>query len=74
MANNETDILLYTQQDGVAIITLNRPKVYNALSAALTKAIIDALKKASADDEIKAIVLTGNGKAFTAGVDLNNHN
>jgi len=70
MANNQSDILLYTLQDGVALITLNRPKAYNALSAALTKAIIDTLKKVSVDDAVKVIVLTGNGKAFTAGVDL----
>lgn len=70
MTPNENDILLYTLQDGVAIITLNRPKAYNALSVALTNAIIDSLKKISKDDEVKAIVLTGNGKAFSVGVDL----
>ena len=50
MIYNENDILLYNLQDGVAIITLNHPKAYNALSAALTKAIIDTLKKVSVDD------------------------
>ena len=70
MINNENDILLYSLKDGVATITLNRPKAYNALSNALTKAIVDTLRKVTVDDAVKVIVLTGNGKAFTAGVDL----
>jgi len=54
----------------VAIITLNRPKSYNALSKALSKGIIKCIKQAEGDDGVKVIVLTGNGKAFCAGVDL----
>ena len=70
MTTNENEILLYTQQDGVAILTLNRPKSYNALSNALSAAIVKYIHQAEADDAVKVIVLTGNGKAFCAGVDL----
>ena len=66
----EKEIILYSKQDGVAIITLNRPKSYNALSQALSKGIVECIKQAEADDGVKVIVLTGNGKAFCAGVDL----
>jgi len=65
--NIEKEVILYTKQDGVAIITLNRPKFYNALSKALSAGIIKCMKQAAADDAVKVIVLTGNGKAFCAG-------
>ena len=68
--NIEKEVILYTKQDGVALITLNRPKSYNALSKALSAGIIKCIKQAEGDDEVKVIVLTGNGKAFCAGVDL----
>ncbi len=68
--NVENEVILYTKQDGVAIITLNRPKSYNALSKALSTGIIKCMNQAAADDGVKVIVLTGNGKAFCAGVDL----
>lgn len=70
MKVNEKEILLYTQQDGVALLTLNRPKAYNALSQALTAAILKYIQQAEADETVKVIVLTGNGKAFCAGLDL----
>ncbi len=54
----------------VAIITLNRPTALNALSLDLIAQLIDALNRAHADDSVGAIVLTGQGKAFSAGVDL----
>ncbi len=61
----ETEIL-----DGVACITLNRPAAFNALNRALSNGLIEAFEKVSADDATKAVVLTGAGKAFCAGVDL----
>lgn len=70
MQNSLEDIVLYEEQGSVAIITLNRPKAYNALSKALIDLLISYFKKAEADDNIRAMVLTGNGKAFSAGVDL----
>jgi len=70
MENSTGALVLYEQQDGVVIITLNRPDAYNALSKALIDQLIDCIKRAEGDDAVKALVLTGNGKAFTAGVDL----
>lgn len=63
-------LVLCDIRDGVALVTLNRPEAYNALSRAMTDAIIETFGQLSADDSVRAIVLTGKGKAFTAGVDL----
>ena len=70
MTSSTEEVILYQEKDGVAIITLNRPQAYNALSKALSDGIVKCIQKAENDDTVKAIVLTGNGKAFSAGVDL----
>ena len=57
-------------RDHVGLITLDRPKALNALNMALMRELGDALKKFDADDDIGAIVLTGNEKAFAAGADI----
>ena len=62
--------LLYTNIDGVCTITLNRPDVYNAFNEELSAELIDALKKTAKDDSIRVVVLTGAGKAFCSGQDL----
>ncbi|GAB3288511.1 enoyl-CoA hydratase [Parahaliea aestuarii] len=64
------NLVLVEVNDKVALVTLNRPEAYNALSRGMTAAIIDAFRALSANDGVRAIVLTGKGKAFTAGVDL----
>ncbi len=56
--------------DGVAVITLNRPEVRNALSLALLKELHDALVAAEAADDVDVIILTGAGTAFSAGIDM----
>jgi 2-(1,2-epoxy-1,2-dihydrophenyl)acetyl-CoA isomerase len=57
--------------EGIATVTLNRPQVYNALSTALIKEITKAVEIVSADESIRAIILTGSGdKAFCSGADL----
>lgn len=62
----QTDI-----QDGVAIITLNRPEAMNALSAALRAELAAAMLAVAQDHAVRAVVLTGAGtRAFTAGLDL----
>ena len=63
---------LLTDRDGrVAILTLNRPEALNALSSELVRALVQALRECDADDEIGAVILTGQGdRAFTAGMDL----
>ncbi|MDH5381050.1 MAG: enoyl-CoA hydratase-related protein [Cyclobacteriaceae bacterium] len=62
--------LKYEKQDGIGTITLNRPEVYNALNDEITYELQDALKLASKDDEVRVLILTGEGKAFCSGQDL----
>lgn len=64
------ELVLYEKRDGYAVITLNRPEKYNALSLSLLQALASALDRAEADDGVRAIVLTGAGKAFCAGADV----
>lgn len=62
---------LKIERDGaVAILTLNRPKQLNALSTGLRRDIVSALRSFGPDGDVRAVVLTGAGRAFTAGVDL----
>jgi len=63
-------LVLRRDGDGVATLTLNRPRAYNALSLDLMQALIDALDEVGADRTIKAVVLAGAGKGFCAGHDL----
>lgn len=67
----ETDQpVLYTVQDGIATVTLNRPDFNNAQNSQMTYAIDDALRRAVDDDAVRVIVLRGNGKHFSAGHDI----
>ncbi len=54
----------------VCTITMNRPKVYNALNDQLTFELQDALKQAARDSDVRVLILTGEGKAFCSGQDL----
>jgi 2-(1,2-epoxy-1,2-dihydrophenyl)acetyl-CoA isomerase len=58
----------YELDGDVAIVTLNRPDRFNAINAELSAALVDALARAG--DEARAVVLTGEGKAFCSGADL----
>lgn len=62
--------ILYDKDSPVVIITLNRPDVLNALSPALELELHAALDEADADSEARAIILTGAGRAFSAGYDM----
>jgi enoyl-CoA hydratase len=63
--------LLYEVSDGVATLTLNRPEQRNALSTQLLTELVDGVKAARDDDEVRALVLTGSGdRVFCAGADL----
>ncbi len=63
--------LVRVERDGpVAIVTLNRPDALNALSRALRAELVAAFAGLGADETVRAAVLTGAGRAFTAGVDL----
>ena len=62
--------IIVERKDAVAVITLNRPKAMNALSAALASELKNALIDLDGDDDIGCLVLTGNEKAFAAGADI----
>ena len=63
--------LLYdVRPDGVATITLNRPEVFNAFNDAMSYELQDALKQVARDAAVRAVVLTGAGRAFCSGQDL----
>lgn len=62
--------LKYDVTNGVGTITLNRPDVYNALNDEITYELQDALKAVAKDDQVRVVVLTGEGKAFCSGQDL----
>jgi enoyl-CoA hydratase len=62
--------VLYEVVDGVAWITMNRPAFNNAQNGQMTYALDDAFNRATQDDAVRAIVLAGNGKHFSAGHDI----
>ena len=65
------DELLYEVREGVATLTLNRPEQRNALNGELLSALVEGVKRARDDDEVRCVVLTGAGeKVFCAGADL----
>ena len=61
---------LYDKQRGGVLITLNRPEAMNSLSAELQADLNAALDEAEQDPEIRAVVLTGAGRAFSAGANM----
>lgn len=63
-------VLLTERRDGMAIVTLNRPDKLNALSRELRAAIVETFATIAGDDGVGVAVLTGNGRAFSAGLDL----
>ena len=65
-----TDSLLIEDRDAVRVLTMNRPDKRNALNNELTRALLDAFLEADRDPAVKAVVLTGAGKAFCAGADI----
>ena len=64
------ETLLYEVRDNILTLTLNRPEQLNSFTGRMALEMIDAFDQADADDEVKAIVVTGAGRAFCAGADL----
>jgi enoyl-CoA hydratase len=62
--------LLYEKESNIAVIKLNRPKSLNALNRILLRELDTLLDTIEADDEIRAVIITGNEKAFAAGADI----
>lgn len=72
-ASNPSDdsVLFHATPDGVATITLNRPEVHNAINAEMIERLADILEDLHGADGIRAVLLDGAGKSFSAGADLN---
>src|SRR5262245_36474143 len=69
MSTERAPVLL-ARRDAVAVITLNRPEKLNAGSIELQRGLLDCVRTIAADDGVRAVVLTGAGRAFCAGGDL----
>jgi enoyl-CoA hydratase len=67
---NASQVLLTERVGNVLVLTLNRPEVRNALNPELKDALLGALAAADFDTDVRAVVLTGNGPIFCAGMDL----
>ena len=65
-----SDIVKYQQHDAVAVITLHRPEAMNSFNTELRAALAFALEKAHEDDSVRVVILTGEGRTFSAGADL----
>jgi enoyl-CoA hydratase/carnithine racemase len=62
--------LIYTVAEGIATITLNRPERLNAFDGTMFAELIEAFDETDADDDVRAVIVTGAGRAFCAGADL----
>lgn len=70
--DNDTPVLL-ERDGGVAYVRLNRPEAMNALNTATKETLLAALREVAADETVRAVVLTGSGRAFCVGQDLKEH-
>jgi enoyl-CoA hydratase len=70
MSAKTYETLLYRREGAVAVLTLNRPHVLNAMNAVMLQELQQALDHVEADDDVRALVLTGAGDSFCSGFDL----
>jgi len=66
----ETDVVTYEVIDGVAVVTMNRPRYRNAQNSVMTYALDAAFERAVDDEDVRVIVLAGDGEHFSAGHDI----
>ena len=62
--------IAYEVEDQVATITLDRPDRLNAFTVTMMRELVDAFDQVDADDDVRAVIVTGRGRAFCAGADL----
>src|SRR3989441_10935287 len=62
--------IIFSTADSIATIKLNRPEKLNAFGGPMREEILDALEKIARDDDIRAVIVTGEGRAFSAGGDI----
>jgi enoyl-CoA hydratase/carnithine racemase len=67
---NQYETLDWSVTDGVLTLTLDRPDQLNAFTVTMAEELVDAFERASVDDSVAAVVVTGRGRAFCAGMDL----
>ncbi|MFW6093631.1 MAG: crotonase/enoyl-CoA hydratase family protein [Pseudomonadota bacterium] len=60
----------YDVEDGIATLTLSRPEKLNAFTGEMLQEMVDAFDRVDADDDVRAVIVTGEGRAFCAGADL----
>jgi enoyl-CoA hydratase/carnithine racemase len=70
MALTKLETLLYSVKDGIATITLNRPERMNAFTTLMRDELVAVFDETDADDAVRAVIVTGAGRAFCAGADL----
>ena len=64
------EAILYDKHEHVAVLTLNRPERLNAISGAVREEVHEAVQAAQDDDEVRALIITGEGRGFCSGADL----
>lgn len=67
---SDFDTVKYQQDEAVAIITIDRPDAMNSFDEALRRDLLSAFQRAAGDSSVRAVVLTGEGRSFSAGADL----
>ncbi|MBC8313173.1 MAG: enoyl-CoA hydratase/isomerase family protein [Candidatus Cloacimonetes bacterium] len=71
MLNNKLQTILYYTENNIAYVTLNRPEIHNAFNDVMIKELSIVFDEIKRENKIRVVVLTGNGKSFCAGADLN---
>lgn len=66
----EFENIIYSVDEGIATIKLNRPKALNALNSEINKDIMEAIKLVQADESVRVLIMTGSERAFAAGADV----
>src|SRR5690606_8409289 len=67
---SDLETVRYRREDAVAVITIFRPDAMNSFNTALRRDLLTAFRRAAGDDSVRVVVLTGEGRAFSAGADL----
>lgn len=67
---SEYETVKYAQDDAVAIVTIFRPDAMNSFNTELRRDLLAACERAASDDSVRAVVITGEGRSFSAGADL----
>lgn len=70
-AEKNFETISYTSKDKIAAVTLNRPEIHNAFNEVMIAELTQIFQKISGDESVRVTVLTGSGKSFSAGADLN---